>query len=211
MFQKHTLELLTEGQFGTVSAYFEYANRPNNSRSQEEVTVSNRMAPVYASSDRKYPWAPEVEAKFPFVGNAIPKQLYTYKVTPELHALLRSGDSIIVPASSQGAQQFSVAKIWMVHPAPQIDYDAPFEYKWVVQKIDIATYLEQVAQEENFRNMLREVQKAQERDKVRASVLASMQQGGEAYQLFSKAMASIGAPIPAPAPTAPVPPVPPLA
>lgn len=199
MFQKHTLELLTEGQFGTIAVYFETATPPNAS----EYAMARDV-------QRRHPWAADVkfpaDVSFPFVANSVPKQTYVYKVTPELHAQLAQGDSVVVPSSGKGAQQFSVGRVWMVHPTPQIDYDAPFEYKWIVQKIDSDLYIQQVAQEEKFRALLKDVQKAQERDKVRQSMLASVQHGGEAYQIFTQALASIGAPVPVQAPVPPIPP-----
>lgn len=59
---------------------------------------------------------------------------YTFKVHDSI--ALEMGDQVVV----QTKYGSSVADVLFVDDIPQINYDAPFEYSWVVQKVDRTQY-----------------------------------------------------------------------
>ena len=71
---------------------------------------------------------------------------YTYKVPEGME--LAEGDLAVVDAPSAG---YTIVKVTKVHDESGIDIDAQFRYKWLVSKVDTASYtalLEKEAQME---------------------------------------------------------------
>lgn len=66
---------------------------------------------------------------------------YTYKAPHSMQ--LAKDDKVVV----YGGARLKVARVAEVHEEPQIDMDAPYALKWVVQKVDLAYYEEQQARE----------------------------------------------------------------
>lgn len=215
---KHLIELMTEGHFTTLSVYFESALDANKRHSPLAAPERDNLAPRAPAWERpvspvaqRYQIKAEMNvmsptemqrmlgASFPFIDAAMPAKCYIYKVSKELAAQLTKGDRVIIPGSDDN---FIVGKVWQVHPESQIDYDAPYEYKWVVQKVDTEGYYNHMRNEANFRVALAEAEKAKQRDAIRASVLAAHDPGSEAHRIFSAALAALGVQAPAPAPAA---------
>lgn len=67
-------------------------------------------------------------------------KLYTYKT----RLSLKKGDYVIVCARNT----YEVVEVVSVHHTPKIDYEAAFDYKWVVQKLDTRSY-DKIVQEES--------------------------------------------------------------
>ena len=60
---------------------------------------------------------------------------YTYKVPEGME--LAEGDLAVVDAPSSG---YTIVKVTKVHDESGIDIDAQFRYKWLVSKVDTASY-----------------------------------------------------------------------
>lgn len=58
---------------------------------------------------------------------------YTYKTELDLEV----GDEVVVDSPSTG---MTVVYVSQIHDLPQLDTQAPFQYKWVVSKVDRAGY-----------------------------------------------------------------------
>lgn len=84
---------------------------------------------------------------------------YTYKTRDKC----APGDTFVVE-SPIGLQCVTVVE---VHPSPLIDPNAPFAYKWTVQKVDRTAYDEHVALENEAVKLLRQA----ERDKAKNAML----------------------------------------
>jgi hypothetical protein len=59
-------------------------------------------------------------------------KLYTYKTRLKL----QRNDWVIVSVNDV----LKVVQVVQVHATPQIDFEAKFDYKWVVQKVDMSDY-----------------------------------------------------------------------
>lgn len=219
LLHKNVIELLTEGQYTTVSVYFqtkaEYdsvaANIPQAAAPAPKAGAwatnqASRRTPAPWEESR---WAPLDVAQFPFISNEIPAHLYTYKVSLELGKLLKQGDLVVVPSGRTKFEKFAVAKVWQVHATAQIDYEAGLNYSWIVQLVDTSQFNDHMQREATFRAMLTEAKKAEERAAIRASVLASMQPGTDGYDIFAQALGVLGVEAPAPITPPPAPPMPP--
>lgn len=81
---------------------------------------------------------------------------YTYKVPLSMvQEGLKPLDMVVVPARSG----FSVATVYTIHDSPQIDLDAPFEYRWIVQKVDTTAYDTRILREREFTESMKAIEK----------------------------------------------------
>ncbi len=69
-----------------------------------------------------------------FQNTAVQSRPYTYKVNKLIK--LEVTDQVIVPT----VHGTKIATVWKIHDIPEIDYDAHYEYNWVIQKIDLGQY-----------------------------------------------------------------------
>lgn len=93
-------------------------------------------------------------------------QIYTYK-TLEDH---EEGDRVVV----DGAGQLKVAYVREIHEVAQIDIDSDFDYKWVVQKVNLTKHEEIIAKEEEFAQELLKMQHQSVRDNVKHRLLTGI-------------------------------------
>lgn len=121
---------------------------------------------------------------------------WTYKVRKDMG--IQVDDAVIVDSPSNGLQ---IVRVVAVHDTPQIDLDAPFEYKWVIQKIDRAEHDAQVAKEHEFNQMMLEVERTRQRELTLNDLRTHLPEGSEARRLFEAAQQLLP-PVPA-APQAP--------
>ena len=68
-------------------------------------------------------------------------QTYTYKVPNSMG--VAAGDMLVVPARDA----FQVVWVKSVDERPKIDVGAPFDLKWVVQKVDTRAFTDQMERE----------------------------------------------------------------
>lgn len=105
-----------------------------------------------------------------------PNKPYTYKTDIDLAV----DDLVVVCVNGK----YSIAKVVRVDVRPRIDYDAPFEYKWIVQKVESKAYEARVAHEEQIREELDEVEHMHQRQVALEKILGTLPEGSEARKAF---------------------------
>ena len=74
---------------------------------------------------------------------------YAYKVP--LDAGVRVDDFVVVESSVTG---YAVAKVVKVDESPDINLDAPYQYPWIIQKINLDPYYERQERERRIQQQL---------------------------------------------------------
>ena len=74
---------------------------------------------------------------------------YTYKVP--LDAGVRVDDFVVVESSVTG---YAVAKVVKVDESPDINLDAPYQYSWIIQKLNLDPYYERQERERRIQQQL---------------------------------------------------------
>lgn len=110
---------------------------------------------------------------------------YDYKVMESDN--IKVGDFVIVDSPHSG---LTVAMVSRVDAKPRIDLDAPFAYKWIVQKVDRTRYDEVLKQEEDFKEALVEVERAKQRESVIKDFQERLPENSEARKLFDIAIST---------------------
>lgn len=118
----------------------------------------------------------ELDAKQP--------QSWTYKVRKD--SGIKVDDAVIVESPQNGLQ---IVRVVEVHDTPQIDLDAPFEYKWIIQRVDRTEHDEQVAKERQFNDTMLEVERTRIREETLNNMRQHLPEGSEARKLFDQAQA----------------------
>lgn len=106
---------------------------------------------------------------------------YTYKA--DLKDNIQVGDKVIVDSPTKGLHVVTVAN---VDKTPRIDVSAPFDYKWIVQKVDTTLYNERLKKEEEFLESMEEVERAHQRQMLLEKFRTHLPEGSEARLLFDK-------------------------
>lgn len=109
---------------------------------------------------------------------------YTYKAP--LVANVKEGDFVIV----HNGDEFGIARVVKVHDVPKIDVNASFRYKWIVQRVDTSSYLEQMAREEEFRESLRHAERVNARESMVRQALEGLPEDAPGRELFQAAVDS---------------------
>lgn len=92
---------------------------------------------------------------------------YTFKAEPELG--LAAGDFAVV----HSRDSLSIVRIVTVHSTPQIDSNARFQYKWVVDKIDCSAYRARLSEEEKLGRLLRQLEFTEKHKALRERMQAA--------------------------------------
>lgn len=106
---------------------------------------------------------------------------YTYKAPIE--DKLSAGDLVVVESPQKG---LVIVQVENVDETARIDLDAPFPYKWIVQKIDRTRYDMYASHEESFRMALVEVERTKQREKVLADFKDSLPPDSAAYKMLQE-------------------------
>ena len=106
-------------------------------------------------------------------------QEYTYKALESDN--IQVGDFVVVDSPSNG---FTIVQVVRVDAKPRIELNAPFSYKWIVQKVDRTRYEELLKQEQQFNDALVEVERVKQREAVMESFQEVLPEGTEARKLF---------------------------
>lgn len=109
---------------------------------------------------------------------------FTYKVRKD--SGIKVDDAVIVESPQNGLQ---IVRVVEVHDTPQIDLDAPFEYKWIIQRVDRTEHDEQVAKERQFNDTMLEVERTRIREETLNNMRQHLPEGSEARKLFDQAQA----------------------
>lgn len=111
-------------------------------------------------------------------------QSFTYKIRKD--SGVKVDDAVIVESPQNGLQ---IVRVVEVHDTPQIDLDAPFEYKWIIQRVDRTEHDEQVAKERQFNDTMLEVERTRIREETLNNMRQHLPEGSEARKLFDQAQA----------------------
>jgi hypothetical protein len=188
MKQKHVLSLLQTG-YTTVNVYFA-------DHKEQRPAAPRGAAPA--------PWASEPAQAWQQPQAPAPRT-YTYK-TKDMD--LKPGDRVIVE-SPQSNTGLTIAVVHSIDPAPRIDVDADFDYKWIVQRVDMAPYNAILEAEAKFNDTLQEVERTHQREILLGKMTEHLPPNSQARTLFDAAVASFSAAFGAqPAIEAPVAPAP---
>lgn len=117
-----------------------------------------------------------------FNDNGVKSKTYTYKA--RLEDNIQVGDRVVVDSPSKG---MTVVEVTAVHKTAKIDLDAPFTYKWIVQKIDRAAYDETQAKEAEFLETMMEVERVHQRELLLGKFKDHLPEGSEARKMFESA------------------------
>jgi len=107
---------------------------------------------------------------------------YTYKAL--LSDNLQEGDCVVVDSPSRG---LTLVTVVAVHSTPKIDLDAPFTYKWIVQKVDRSTYDDTMEKEATFMGAMLEVERVRQRETLLKDFTMHLPEGSEARTMFDNA------------------------
>lgn len=170
MKQRHMLSLLQTG-YTTVHVALQstVATAPKApGRPEPRVQPGVPVAP-WGESPR--PWDP--------IAPRVPTQVFKTRVK------LVPGDTVVV--ENNGGLE--LATVHVVDSHPRIDVDADFDYKWIVQKVDMQTYESLLAEEKQFMDTLQEIERQKQRDELMANMSAHLPVGTQARAMFDAAIA----------------------
>lgn len=85
---------------------------------------------------------------------------YTYKADKSLQ--LKIGDFACVHANNT----LKIVQITKVHANPTIDPNASYQYKWVVDKIDLQTFLSRMDEQDNLTDLLKQFNYHEQQQKL---------------------------------------------
>jgi hypothetical protein len=94
-------------------------------------------------------------------------QSYTYKAPTKMGVAV--GDMPVVPAR----KAFAIVWVKSVDASPKINVEAPFEYKWVVQKVDMTAYVDQTERERQAAEAIEEAQRLKAQREALQALLGS--------------------------------------
>lgn len=77
---------------------------------------------------------------------------------------------------------------------PQIDIDADFDYKWIVQKLDTTEYDQRVANEKVFADSMLAIERTRQRELMVQGFKDTLPEGSEARALFDRTVGALTAP-----------------
>lgn len=203
MQQKHIVSLMQEG-FTTVAVRFHPENEP------VDVNVAEYTPPaapwtgtarevdeswLRGPNQRPAQQAPQppltATMKQPTNYNEQCSRLYTYKV--KLSDNPKVGQTAIVMV----ARGLVMVTIVEVHDVPKIDLDAKFDYKWLVQLVDLGQYNALLQSEENFKLMLQSIERKKQVAAIKAEVLDMYKDDPAAHQMLMDAVKSLAVTTPA--------------
>jgi hypothetical protein len=192
MKQKHMLSLLQTG-YTTVNVYF-----ADHNGVEAAVPKARGAAPAPWAEDTRV-WNPNMQAQTPT------PRTYTYKTKDRD---LKPGDRVIVE-SQNSHTGLTIAVVHRLDETPRIDVDADFDYKWIVQRVDMAPYNAILEAEAKFNDTLQEVERTHQREILLSKMTEHLPPNSQARTLFDAAVASFSAAFGAqPAIAAPVAPAP---
>lgn len=101
-----------------------------------------------------------------FAGNS---NSYTYKALSSENIV--AGDSVVVLTPKDG---YKVATVNEVKTSDFIDLSVPFDYKWIIQKVDTTNYKAIEEREAKLRSVLASAQLRKQREELGDSLLSEI-------------------------------------
>lgn len=121
------------------------------------------------------------------------ERTYTYKVRPAmLQQGLEEGAHVIVPNAQGGGYQ--CATVVEVHHGSQLDYEACFYYKWIVDVVNDSAHVRQLECEAEFLKALEEKKKSDEREKFRQDFMSDVERNTVGHGAFVQALSQLRSP-----------------
>ncbi len=108
-----------------------------------------------------YQWSAEEEWNQPRK-----KKEYTFKVPKTVK--IEENDLVILPGNNNYVD-VAIGRVTKVHEEPDIDFDADFDYKWIVQKVDFDSYVYLVSRDTTFNQKIKTHEIQNKRDQVLAA------------------------------------------
>lgn len=108
-------------------------------------------------------------------------QIYTYKVPNSVK--LEKDDHVVTRRAGTKAG-YGVAKVVRIDEVPQIDLDAPYEYAWIVQRVDATGYDAQLELEDTLKKELHQVEVAHQRHTLVEKMSKHLEPDSPAKKLF---------------------------
>ena len=194
--QKHILSLL---QTGYTTIQVQFARDINSGSSVDADAPRGKTVAVppwqenvqYDNLGRGHGRVPQAAQPMPPIHD-----LYTYKA--KLTTNVKPGEAVVVEVRGR----LVLALVHSVDEVPRIDTDADYDYKWIVQRVDMTEYRQCEADEQAFRDSLQQIEREKQRAATLASFMENLPQGSAERALFDSAVnrLSLNAPTPAPAP-----------
>lgn len=119
---------------------------------------------------------------------------YTFKVSRETAATLKEGDLVVVAASENSSNStfgYAIVRVKEIDNEPDIDLDANYAYKWIVQKIDLDSYNAQVLREKELTKKLQHLERISQRERIVKQMESTMLPGGEGQKLLNSIVEEI--------------------
>jgi len=178
MKQKHLYSLLDQS-YTTIKVVFtqEQVSAPRAPQAPRQA----RDAASEAATRASIPWAMPEQT---YHGKA-----YTYKVARDVE--VKVDDFVVVYSDARG---LVIARVVEVHETPQIDVDASFDYKWIVQRIDREAYQRRVDAERVFSDSMLQVERVRQRESMLRGFHENLPEGSEARRLFDSTIQALQAP-----------------
>lgn len=116
-------------------------------------------------------------------------KLYTYKIKD--NQKVKPGDYVVVMAPSDIPK---VVVVVDVHATPNIDLDADFSYKWVIQVVDCTAYDAQLKAEKDFKQTLTTIEREKQRESLLTDFTKHLPEGSAARLKFDTAVQQLISP-----------------
>ncbi len=169
---KHLVSLLQTG-YTTVQVAFATESAADKAHAPERPWDQPRPTPVHQAAQAA-------------VEKAV--RLFRYKV----RGAIAEGDLVVV--DTKGGLR--IATVVAVDAVPMIDCGQQFDYKWIVQRVDMTEYNQAVADERLFYEALQAIEVQKKRDDLLSAFTAQMPQGTNARALFDAAVARMSGNVP---------------
>lgn len=133
------------------------------------------------------PWAasPPPPVQHRPSAKAQPVKGYVYKVLKDDG--YKVGD-IAVALTERGMVLVTVVE---VHETPELDLDADFDYKWLVQRVDTTRLAEQQQAEKNFQIAILEIERRKQRDRLKQELMSFYGDTPEGLELLNASIAQL--------------------
>ena len=128
-----------------------------------------------------------VQVVFQRPENAAPTPSTNRRYTYKARMPISKDDIAIVEACGR----LAIVKVVEVNDVPQIDMDADYDYKWIVQRIDRSAYDATVAVEKKFAAAMLAAEKLHQREVLAKKFTEHLPVGSEARNLFEQAVAEV--------------------
>lgn len=128
-----------------------------------------------------------------FTGQVVNKKTPRTFVYKAPHSYkLEVNDYVVVETPKGGPAVVIVTK---VDETPNIDPDADFDYKWVVQRVDRTEYLARLEREQIFLETMKEVEREAQKAKLIEKFATHLPEGSEARRKYDEAIALAATPL----------------